>query len=47
MSITDIALSWGFASPAHFSRVFRDRYGMSPSEARQAPRAPVAEGSRD
>lgn len=29
-SITDIALSWGFSSSSHFSRVFRNNLGMSP-----------------
>ena len=33
-SITDIALSWGFNNLSHFSRVFRDHAGMSPSEFR-------------
>lgn len=32
--ITDIALSWGFGNPSHFSRVFRDHMGKSPSEFR-------------
>jgi AraC-like DNA-binding protein len=32
--ITDIALSWGFSNLSHFSRVFRDHIGMSPSEFR-------------
>jgi len=32
--ITDIALSWGFGNPSHFSRLFRDHTGMSPSEFR-------------
>ncbi|MDB5752717.1 MAG: DNA-binding protein [Ramlibacter sp.] len=32
--ITDIALSWGFGNPSHFSRVFRDHTGMSPSQFR-------------
>lgn len=32
--ITDIAMSWGFGNPSHFSRVFRDHTGMSPSEFR-------------
>lgn len=32
--ITDIALSWGFSSPSHFSRVFREQLGVSPSEFR-------------
>jgi len=33
-SITDIALSWGYNSPAHFCRVFRKQFGASPSEWR-------------
>ena len=32
--ISDIAYAWGFSSPAHFSRAFRDRYGASPREIR-------------
>ncbi|MEO6338742.1 MAG: helix-turn-helix domain-containing protein [Caulobacteraceae bacterium] len=40
LSITEIAFSWGFNSSAHFSRVFRRRFGVSPSACR-AP-APVA-----
>lgn len=35
-SITEVALEWGFASSAHFSRVFRARTGMSPSDYRAA-----------
>jgi len=34
--ITDIALSWGFNNLSHFSRVFREHTGMSPSEFRAA-----------
>ncbi|HXZ10103.1 MAG TPA: helix-turn-helix domain-containing protein [Paraburkholderia sp.] len=33
-SVTDIALSWGFVDPAHFSRTFKTRYGLSPSDYR-------------
>ena len=33
--ITDIAQSWGFGSPSHFSRVFKEFLGTSPSEFRQ------------
>jgi len=33
-SITDIALSWGYNDPAHFSRVFRKQSGATPSEWR-------------
>jgi len=35
-TITDIAFSWGFSNSAHFSRVFREHAGLSPSEFRQA-----------
>jgi AraC-like DNA-binding protein len=35
--ITDIALSWGFGNLSHFSRVFRDHTGKSPSEFRSSP----------
>jgi len=37
-AITDIALSWGFNNLSHFSRVFRDHTGISPSEFRNIPR---------
>jgi AraC-like DNA-binding protein len=33
-SITDIAFSWGFHNATHFSRRFKDEFGMSPSEFR-------------
>jgi AraC-like DNA-binding protein len=33
-TITDIAFSWGFNSGAHFSRVFREHAGLSPSDFR-------------
>ena len=33
-SITEIAFSWGFSDSAHFSRCFRQRFGMSPREFR-------------
>lgn len=33
-TITDIAFSWGFNNGAHFSRVFREHVGISPSEFR-------------
>ncbi|MFH9088661.1 AraC family transcriptional regulator [Streptomyces sp. NPDC017673] len=35
LTIAAVAHRWGFASPTHFSRVFRATYGMSPSEWRQ------------
>ena len=33
-NITEIALEWGFNDSAHFSRVFKQRYGLSPKEFR-------------
>lgn len=33
-SISDISYRWGFKSLAHFSRKFRDRFGISPSQAK-------------
>jgi len=33
-SITEIAFRWGFRDAAHFSRVFKREYEMTPSEAR-------------
>lgn len=39
-SISTIAYRWGFASPAHFSRAFRARFGLSPRAYRAALRHP-------
>ena len=33
-SITEIAFSWGFNSSPHFSRLFKERYGISPRRYR-------------
>ena len=33
-SLSEIAFGWGFASAAHFSRLFRQRFGDSPSALR-------------
>lgn len=35
-TVTDVALGWGFRSPAHFSRAYRARFGVTPREHRQA-----------
>lgn len=35
-SVAEIAYRWGFNDPAHFSRVFKERYGTNPSQSRQA-----------
>ncbi len=34
-SISTIAFSWGFNDSAHFSRVFKEKYGVSPSKWRK------------
>jgi len=39
-TITDIAFSWGFNNTAHFSRVFRDHTGVTPSAFRAASARP-------
>jgi AraC-like DNA-binding protein len=33
-SIIDIAWRWGFKSPSHFSRVFKETFGAAPHELR-------------
>ena len=43
-SITEIALAWGFNDPAHFSRVFRRRFGLTPRDWRVAPDAAGGDG---
>jgi len=35
-TVTDIAYNWGFSDAAYFSRVFRERFGMSPRRYRLA-----------
>lgn len=41
-SVTDVALECGFADMSHFSRVFRQRFGMSPSEWRHRQQPALA-----
>jgi AraC-like DNA-binding protein len=43
-SITAIAFGFGFNSMPHFSRVFRERYGVSPRDFRHGTRSNVALG---
>ena len=38
-TITEIAYHWGFSSSAHFSRTFRQHFGVPPKEARASMRA--------
>jgi len=35
--ISDIAFAWGFNDLAHFSRIFKQRFGASPREWREHP----------
>ncbi|HEX4571305.1 MAG TPA: GlxA family transcriptional regulator [Dongiaceae bacterium] len=42
LPVTEVALSAGFASPEHFSRLYRRTFGRSPrADRRQSPDAPV------
>lgn len=38
--ITEICFAWGFSDSSHFSRVFRERFGVTPSEYRRILRMP-------
>lgn len=40
LPLREIALACGFASPEHFSRIYRRRFGSTPSADRQAGRVP-------
>jgi AraC-like DNA-binding protein len=40
LTLTEIAYAWGFNSSAHFSRAFKERYGVPPSAQRLAPLTP-------
>lgn len=42
--VSAIAFEWGFASESHFSRLFRQTYGVRPSEARQLGRTRALTG---
>jgi AraC-like DNA-binding protein len=35
--VSDIAFAWGFNDLAHFSRIFKQRFGLSPREWREHP----------
>lgn len=36
VSVTDVALQAGFSDPSHFSRLFRQRFGMAPNQYRRS-----------
>lgn len=47
-TLTEIAFSWGFNSTAHFTRTFRDHFGVAPRDYRRsARREPVADESAE
>lgn len=35
-SIAEVAYTWGFSDPSHFTRVFKRQYGLGPREYREA-----------
>ena len=39
LSISEICFRWGFNGSAHFSRAFKDQYGVSPREYRRSSQA--------
>ena len=39
-SVTDIAFRWGFCDAAHFSRVFKRAFGVTPSDVRHVALPP-------
>jgi AraC-like DNA-binding protein len=40
--VSTVAATWGLPDPAHFSRLFRKAYGLSPAEYRRSNRTPAA-----
>jgi AraC-like DNA-binding protein len=48
LPVAAVCTRWGFRHPAHFSRLFRDAYGIPPAEFRRLMREPVqAQGDAD
>lgn len=45
--VVDVALAAGFGSEAHFSRVFRQAFGLSPRDAREGAGRAAAAGPRE
>jgi AraC-like DNA-binding protein len=39
LSISEICFRWGFNGSAHFSRSFKERYGVSPRDYRKGQAA--------
>lgn len=45
LTISEIAFAWGFSSSAHFSRVFRKRFGVTPTAYRRGDRVPPVQAA--
>lgn len=45
--IADIAYRWGFSDPVHFAKAFRQRFGRTPSDAREAAATLLRRSSGD
>ncbi|WP_162501575.1 GlxA family transcriptional regulator, partial [Methylobacterium crusticola] len=46
LSVTQVAVATGFASPSHFARAFRARYGRAPRSARAPRPSPAPRAAR-
>jgi AraC family transcriptional regulator, positive regulator of tynA and feaB len=46
-SVTEIAFRWGFHDAAHFARVFKQHYELTPSDVRRASLARAAASARN
>jgi len=45
MSIVDVAFACGFVSAPHFSKCYRDHFGIPPRDERRSRRPAVADSS--
>jgi acetamidase/formamidase/AraC-like DNA-binding protein len=45
--VADIGFRWGFSDPAHFSKAFREQYGVTPGTFREQNVAPADTGLGD
>ena len=45
--VAQVAYRWGFTDAAHFSRLFRQRFGCTPSETQERATAAMARGGHD
>jgi len=41
-SVAEIAYAWGFTDPSHFTRVFKQQYGVGPREYRETGTGPLS-----